>query len=186
MRLFAKLMMIALAASLVSFGTALAGQTTPMSDPSRLSMEDPVQGSTNDPAQDECLVGVTAAETGLAEQINALREKKGRSQLNFDQALTLGAEAVSLAQSTEGNGSAHKVRMRTRNQLLQDFATVGAIAMKQKNEAKILTNIKRQSYSRSIILRKPFEHIGVSVEKFDGKTFAVIFLGSEALTPLSC
>ncbi|MDQ3646781.1 MAG: hypothetical protein M3345_07590 [Actinomycetota bacterium] len=153
--------------------------------PAGSAVADPAAAVDGTVAQ-ECLFGVTAQEAGLAEQINAFRETKGRSQLNLDQVLTVGAEVVSIVQGTEGKGDVHKVRIRTRNQLLQNFVSVGAIAMKKSSMQAVWRDLTKNSYARSIIMRKVWEHTGVSVEEYNGKTFVVIIFGGEILTPLSC
>lgn len=137
-------------------------------------------------AKAQCLLEVSAAEAGLHDQINQFREKKRRGTLTLDEALHDAASLYVEVMSNEGEGSTRKLRMQTRNQVAEELVAVGALTMKGGTLKPIWRRMTKNTYPKSILLRRHYMHIGIGMKESGGKTYVVVLFGGNTVTPLAC
>lgn len=137
-------------------------------------------------AEAQCLFETSEVEDEFVETINAYRETFERSTLGLDQVLQATASAYMEIESREGDGEIAKLRAQTRDQVLSDTVTVGALIMKGKSLDAIWKRMTRNQYPRSVLRRPFFEHIGLAVGEANDRVYVIVVLGGELVTPLSC
>ena len=137
-------------------------------------------------AKAQCLLEVSAAEAGLHDQINQFREKKRRGTLALDEVLHDAASLYVEVMANEGDGSTRKLRAQTRNQVADEFVAVGALAMKGGTLKPIWRRMTKNTFPRSVLLRKHYVHVGIGMKEAGGKTYVVVLFGGDTTTPLAC
>lgn len=113
------------------------------------------------------------AEDGLVGAINGFRSTAGRLPVEPDVVLGTLADALAVVASNEGD--LMKIRAQTRDFLLADAVSVRALIMKGKTLRDVWRRMTKNSYPRSILLRKGAENVGTG-----------IVMGGSLITPLGC